>query len=72
MLHAAYLLYLDALHRHTGVRGDERLYLTQLYAEAAKLHLAVNTTEVFYLTVLVVTHKVTRMIYRGPVRKGGN
>ena len=63
MLNTTNLLDLYALHVHTFILTDERLYFSQLDAESAQLHLVVDTTHVFQVAIAVVAHQIASMIY---------
>ena len=63
MLHATYLPYHHALHAYPLVLTHKRLYLAQFDAEAAQLHLTVDTAEVFYLSLGIVAHEVTGVVH---------
>ena len=63
MLNTTNLLDLYALHVHTFILTDEGLDFTQLDAESAQLHLIVDTSHVFQITVAVVAHHIASMVH---------
>ena len=62
MLYACHFPDLYTLHQNSRVVADERFNLSQFYTETTQFHLRVDTPEVLYVSVFVVSDEVARVV----------
>ena len=62
MLNASDFLHLNRLHLDALVLAYHGLNLTKFDTESTQFYLTIDTTQIFYLSVKVIFHKVSSMI----------